>query len=528
MRCTGLRGASVAVWLLACGNSQPSTSSFGSAGAGVQSACVGNCAPPLSFQSDAGSVGLALTPDRGVDAQAPGSPTNLSTTVESDAGISPSPDPPEDNLPAGVVSRFPRSGTTDLCSDLSLHLQFDRPVSLGNSGQIRLTSTSGTEQVVQRIDLQGAPAAVPVGGRLLNRVQPVFVDGDTAIIALPAGSLAPNQNYFVEVDPSVFQDENGSFLDANSQFPWAFSTGNAPGFSNQMVVDWRGAGDFCSVQGALDSIPAPNPQPVELTLRAGTYHELIVFSGKSNITLRGEGREQTVISYPNNENLNGGTAARAMVTAIEADDLVFENLTLHNTTPQGGGQAETLRVRGDRIILRNSNFKSLQDTLLLEGNVYIADSLIEGNVDFVWGRGAAYFERSEIRIVGRSGVIVQSRNSATGQGYAFVDCAITSEPDIGQSELARIDVSVYPASQVAFIDCQMAPQISAAGWTVTGTDGQSLNGLAFGEFRSRNENGQLLDVSGRHPASRQLTTEQANQVRDRTAFLNGWDPLGAR
>lgn len=523
------------LWILSCATSEKSDSAIVSAGANSPSACLSDCSPPLLNPRDAGGAEAG----RGSTADALARrPLETASGVELDAGadsqegrrpdadLIPSSEPQEDNLPAGIVDRFPRSGASGLCTDLSLHIQFDRPVSLGTTGQVRLFSVQEPTQVVQRIDLEVEPVAVQIGGRALNRVQPIFVENDTASIALPPGSLAPNREYFVEVDSSVFQGEAGPFLSIDSETSWRFSTGDVAGLANSMVVDWRGTGDFCSVQGALNSIPTPNVQPVELLIRAGTYHEMLVFSDKSNITLRGEEREQTVIAYPNNENLNPGTAARAMVTAIDADDLVFENLTLHNTTPQGGGQAETLRVRGDRITLRNSNFKSLQDTLLLDGNVYIADSLIEGNVDFVWGRGAAYFERSEIRIVGRSGVIVQARNSAAGQGYAFVDCEITSEPDIGQSQLARIDVSVYPASQVAFIDCQMAPQISAEGWTVTGTEGQSLNGLLFGEFRSRNESGQLLEVSGRHPASRQLTVEQAAQVRDRAVFLNGWDPLG--
>jgi len=289
------------------------------------------------------------------------------------------------------------------------------------------------------------------------------------------------------------------------------------------VVQREGAGDVCTVQGAIDAIPEGAPGAL-VELRSGTYHELVVLTRKNGVRLRGEDPNTTVITYPNNENLNPGTAARAMLTALDSDDLVIENLTLHNTTAQGGGQAEALRVRGERITLRDARFLSLQDTLLLEGRVYVADSTIEGNVDFIWGRGTAYFERTEIKLVGRSGVIVQSRNGAGESGYVFVDSRLTSDPLITGSTLARIDVTEYPNSQVAFIDCQIGPHISPAGWTVTPTGTSATAGLQFGEYRSTDLAGQPLDVSRRHPASRQLGTAEAAALRDRAAVLGGWDP----
>jgi pectin methylesterase-like acyl-CoA thioesterase len=247
-------------------------------------------------------------------------------------------------------------------------------------------------------------------------------------------------------------------------------------------------------------------------------------TGKRGVTLRGADAASTVISYPNNEQLNPGTAQRAMVTALSSDDLVIERLTLQNTTPQGGSQAEALRVRGNRVILRDSRFLSLQDTLLLDGLVYVADSYVEGNVDFVWGYGTAYFERSEIKVVGRPGVIVQARNDQNGRGYFFVDSRLTSDPGLGNTTLARIDASEYPDSEVAFVNCQMGSHITAQGWTVTGdTAGPNLR---FLEFQSTDLSGQLLNVSQRHPASRQLSANEAAALRDKPSVLGGWDPDG--
>jgi pectinesterase len=152
----------------------------------------------------------------------------------------------------------------------------------------------------------------------------------------------------------------------------------------------------------------------------------------------------------------------------------------------------------------------------------VADAYVEGNVDFVWGYGTAYFERSEIKVVARSGVIAQARNDNTQRGYFFVDSRLTSDPGLTNTTFARIDVSEYPSSEVALVDCQVGPHISPEGWTVTGD--ADTSGLRFLEYRSTDLSGALLNVSRRHPASRQLDANQAAALRDRANVLGGWDP----
>ena len=71
---------------------------------------------------------------------------------------------------------------------------------------------------------------------------------------------------------------------------------------------------------------------------------------------------------------------------------------------------------------------------MLQAN--LEDCYIAGNVDFVWGEGAVYFNRCEIKTVGRSGVIVQARNG-TGYGYVFVDSKISSDAGITGSALVN-------------------------------------------------------------------------------------------
>jgi pectin methylesterase-like acyl-CoA thioesterase len=188
--------------------------------------------------------------------------------------------------------------------------------------------------------------------------------------------------------------------------------------------------------------------------------------------------------------------------------LVIENVTTQNLTPQGGTQAEAVRLQScDKCVVRKSDIISLQDTLLWSGIIYAEDCYIAGNIDWVvWGEGSGYFNRCEIKNLGRSGYVVQSRNEAGKYGYVFVDSKITADAGISGTTLARIDVSAYPNSHVVYINCSLGSHISRAGWTVTG--GSAPSSLRFWEYQSKDADGALIDVGGR-AGGKQIPADQA-------------------
>src|SRR5208283_1609230 len=101
------------------------------------------------------------------------------------------------------------------------------------------------------------------------------------------------------------------------------------------------------------------------------------------ITILGEDRHRSVLVYPNNARFNpgndnpyapaGGAGAkphnlyhRGVFLADQADDLVLSHLTIRNSTPQGGSQAEAIILNGGakaRAILNDVDLYSYQDTL---------------------------------------------------------------------------------------------------------------------------------------------------------------------
>jgi len=424
------------------------------------------------------------------------------------------------NLPSGVVGLFPLPGATNTCNDPALRLTFASAPKLGSSGKLRVFDVAATATPVVTVDFAQSMVTKTIGGQSFNLQRQVYVDGNDVVVPLDSGALAYGKQYYVTLESGAVQASGGAFSITDSK-AWRFSTWGSAPQGSKLSVALDGSGQFCSWQGALDAVPAKNTAPVSIDIGNGNYHGIVYFSGKQAITLRGKDRKLTRFSGLNNNNLNPSTRARALFGADNANGLVLENLSITNLTPQGGSQAEALRLQNcDQCVVRGADIVSLQDTLLWSGRIYAEDCYVAGNVDFIWGTGVAYFNRCEIKNLGRSGYILQSRND-TGYGYVFVDSKLTADAGITGTTLARIDVSEYPNSHVAFIDCTMGSHIARAGWTVTG--GSAPGSLRFWEYQSKNESGGALDVSGR-VAGKQISAEEAARMRDPKVVLGGWQP----
>jgi pectin methylesterase-like acyl-CoA thioesterase len=237
---------------------------------------------------------------------------------------------------------------------------------------------------------------------------------------------------------------------------WSFTTrADAPSPSASLTVGDAADTDFATVQGALNfamqTLGAADP--VTIHVRNGVYNELLYLRGKDNVTLLSESRDGAVIQYTNYDTLNTGSGAsqasadaaaaggRAVMLVEASDMLVLDTLTLRNTTLRSAAisaQAETLYFNNDsgRMIARNANFYSEQDTLNLKGYAWFWNALVAGNVDFIWGSSrAALFEECEIRSVGDTsnaasgGYILQARAANAGdKGYVFLNSRLTHGP----------------------------------------------------------------------------------------------------
>ena len=430
-----------------------------------------------------------------------------------------------------VVGLFPPNGATNVCPDSHLQITFDAIPTVVTNGQIMIYTAAAVPVDTNDLSLgltQTRKIGPPTAANYV--VYPVIVNGNTATIYPHTGTLAYNQTYYVTITPGIFSNSiSGAFAGISDANTWQFTTKSAPpsAGTNYLVVAADESGDFATVQGALDFLPSNNSQHTLLLVRKGIYQEVIYVNKKSNLTFRGEDRKQTLITYPNNNNLNpGGSSVRTMIN-VNADDIAMENLTLTNSTPHGGSQAEALRVSGQRFILNNADLDSYQDTFLINSMghyAYIYNCHVQGDTDFIWNDGTVVFQSCEIKAM-NPGYNCQMRTSAGSYyGADFLDCSLTKAYNFTGHYLNRIDPNVYPFSAAAYINCKMDTHIAAAGWLLNNLTATSpTNQLRFWEYQSTDLNGNPLDVSHRIQPSIQLSAAQATAMRNLTNVF-GWLP----
>jgi pectin methylesterase-like acyl-CoA thioesterase len=421
-----------------------------------------------------------------------------------------------------IITTVPADGARDVCPDTLLRLTFDNPPTLGANGTITISSTDGA--VVDSVDLgasvRGAQPRIIGGATFTN--YPVIISSNGATIFPHLGVLRFGQEYRVSFSPEVF----GGATNART---WSFRTKAArpaPGATN-VTVAADGSGDFCTVQGAVDWVPIGNTTPRQFFIKNGIYEEIVYVTNKAHLAFAGEDRAKTVIEYANNENFNYRGLKRNLyrqTIGIDADDFSLRNLTVRNATRKGGSQAEALRIDGLRCRVEDVDFYSFQDALKLSGEVFVNHCYIEGDVDFIWGFGACFFTNCEIKCLTSRACITQIRNDRAHFGDVFVDCRLTKSPGVTDAILSRIEVSRFPDSQVAWINCQMDDHISPRAWQFTaGTN--SPDALRFWEYHTTDLAGtNLANVSQRLPISKQLTAEEAAPLRNAHHVFGDWMP----
>jgi pectinesterase len=275
---------------------------------------------------------------------------------------------------------------------------------------------------------------------------------------------------------------------------------------------------YADVQSAVDAVPANNTVRHVIEITPGTYHKrVIVPDNKPFITLRGTGNtaadtkltfNETASTLPNESTVHASTVVRAK-------DFIAENMTFENSAGQSAGQA----------LANNCRFLGWQDTLRSEtGRHYFYNSYVEGHVDFIYGKGTAYFENSTLFAKAGGYLTAQAREGvAETNGYVFKNSTITGSASNGSVYLGR-PWQAY--SRSIFIDTKMSSIINSAGWSQWSGNNNHLTAF-FAEYNSMDLSGNPINVSNRVAWSKQLTAEQAAAYTKELwlAGSDGWNPI---
>jgi len=310
----------------------------------------------------------------------------------------------------------------------------------------------------------------------------------------------------------------------------------------RLRVALDGSGDMASISAAVGAA-ARAAHPVTILVAPGNYREIVrLWPEADGVTIRGETGKaaDVVLRYDlpaGGAKFYGGTfgsTGSATLGSI-ASNVRFEDLTMVNDYDEkanGSSQALALRTTGDRTVLDNVRLLGNQDTYLADtpnkavvSRVYVRDSFIEGDVDFVYGRATAVFERSTIRSLDRASTVngyVTAASTPEGRrGFLFTDCRFVSDAAPGTVFLGRpwhpsSDPLVDPA--VVVRNSWLGAHIGTPAWT--DMSGHSWRDAEFFEYKNTGPGAVAgeLPVDGRP----HLQDEQAD-AQTRAAYLTGTD-----
>ena len=367
---------------------------------------------------------------------------------------------------------------------------------------------------------------------------PVIIHDNTATIYPHNNLLEYNKTYYVQIDPGVLILKDNSFTRITGKTGWVFTTKKLPPpvNSERLIVSADGTGDFNTVQGAIDFIPDYNPNPITIFIKNGVYEEIVYFRNKTNITILGEDRDKVIVKYANKETFNPhpsnistneveGTfpSRRAAFSVDHSSRIHLVNLTIKTTSERA--QAEGLLLNGSENIVYNVTISGSGDALQSNGSAYYEGCRIEGLGDIILGRGPAFFKDCELSSSG--GAYMWIRNTSANHGNVFVNCKFMTTKG-KETVLARSPTNGgknYPYCEAVLVNCKLAG-ISPIGWGPIGGDTSNVH---YWEYNSTNiSDGKPVDVSQRHPASRQLSMENDSAIianySKPSYILGGWTP----
>ena len=319
------------------------------------------------------------------------------------------------------------------------------------------------------------------------------------------------------------------------------------------IIARDGSGDFTSIQAAINAIPMNHRQPTILLVRMDEYHEKVVVN-KDNVRIIGEARDRTVITHSgcahdlNDEGKEKGTFL-SYTFLVTGRNVEVENITIRNDAGDGSvaGQAVAVYAAGDRGVWRNVRMIACQDTLfcgptmpkvakdalprlvpegvlsvgdcpLVLGRQYFEDCFIQGDVDFVFGPYACWFERCTLHMNKRGGFYTAANTPEQAPyGLVFHQCHLTGDCEAGQAYLGR---PWRKFAHTIFLHCEMDECVAPEGFQDWGDNKITRRCDEYGTTGAR------ADQAPRHPGAARLTDEEAAllTVREVIGGYDGWNP----
>lgn len=310
---------------------------------------------------------------------------------------------------------------------------------------------------------------------------------------------------------------------------WPVLAANKYDNPDTLVVSRDGTGEFRTIDEAIEVCRAFMDYTKVIYVKKGVYKEkLIIPSWLTNITICGEDRDNTIITWDDHANIKmpvGGLDSEAAVKGkpmgtfrtytlkVQGSYITLKDITIENNAAKLG-QAVTLHTEGDHILVQNCRLLGNQDTVYTGvGGTRVAfyDCYIEGTTDFIFGPSIAWFQNCEIHSKANSYITAASTPAGQKYGYIFYKCRLTADKDVDKVYLGR---PWRPYAATIFMDCELGKHIRPEGWH-NWNNAKNEETARYAEYSNKGEG---ASTKNRVKWSKQLTKKEAAKVTLLDAF----------
>lgn len=280
-----------------------------------------------------------------------------------------------------------------------------------------------------------------------------------------------------------------------------------------LFVDCKGNAEFRTIGEAIEVCRAFMDYKKVIYVRNGTYKEkLIIPQWLQNIEIRGESKENTIITFNHHANIPLPETGHPMGTfrtytlKIEGNNITLKNLTVENNAPRLG-QAVALHTEGDRLTFINCRFIGHQDTVytgMPYTHLYFLNCYICGTTDFIFGPSTAWFEKCVIESMSNSYITAASTPRDQEHGYIFNECTLTASEGVNKVYLGR---PWRDYGHTVFMNCNLGSHIRPEGW-----HHWKANRVKTARYMEYNNSGAGADTSKRVTWSRTLSKKEAKRL----------------
>lgn len=310
---------------------------------------------------------------------------------------------------------------------------------------------------------------------------------------------------------------------------WPVLAANKYDNPDTLVVSRDGTGEFRTIDEAIEVCRAFMDYTKVIYVKKGVYKEkLIIPSWLTNITICGEDRDNTIITWDDHANIKmpvGGLDSEAAVKGkpmgtfrtytlkVQGSYITLKDITIENNAAKLG-QAVALHTEGDHILVQNCRLLGNQDTVYTGvGGTRVAfyDCYIEGTTDFIFGPSIAWFQNCEIHSKANSYITAASTPAGQKYGYVFYKCRLTADKDVDKVYLGR---PWRPFAATIFMDCELGKHIRPEGWH-NWNNAKNEETARYAEYGNKGEG---ASTNNRVKWSKQLSKKEAAKVTLLDAF----------